>query len=232
MSLDKTPQKISKLFDGVAYRYDLLNDVMTGFSHRITRKLGLNLVGVKPNSRILDVATGTGDFPILLTKSHNVKQVIGIDISENMLHFAKLRTKNQSKIVYEYGNALELNFEANQFDLITIGYGIRNVPDTLKVLTEMNRVTKSGGKLLIVEATPPQSKYLNFLTHFYFKSIVPLVASLLAHNGEAYRYFAESVYQFPIAPKFCKIINSAGWVNIKYKPLYFGTVTIFLAEKP
>ena len=124
---------------------------------------------------------------------------------------------------------MDLHFEDETFDVATIGYGIRNVPDPIKAMKEVRRVMKPKGRFLIVEATPPVSKYFRFLANFHFSKLVPFIAKFLSPSGEAYHYFAKSVEAFPTAPVFARMIKSAGWSEVYYHPMYFGTVTVFLA---
>ncbi|RMG30997.1 MAG: bifunctional demethylmenaquinone methyltransferase/2-methoxy-6-polyprenyl-1,4-benzoquinol methylase UbiE [Methanobacteriota archaeon] len=231
LTLDKSPETIAGMFDKVAVRYDLLNDVMTGFSHRLTRKIAVKLSRFSSGQKALDVATGTGDFAFLLAKRAPGGEVIGVDISQKMLAGARYRqSKNGLKNVrFEYGNALDLNFEDETFDVATIGYGIRNVPDPVRAMEEIRRVMRPHGRFLIVEATPPVSRYMRFLANFHFAKLVPLIAKFLTPDSDAYHYFAKSVEEFPTAPEFAKLIKKAGWAEVYYRPMYFGTVTVFLA---
>ncbi len=231
MTLDKSPEKIADMFDKVAIRYDLLNDLMTGFSHRRTRKLAVALSKFHDGQAAIDLATGTGDFAFLLARKAPNGKIIGVDISRKMLAGARYRLSKLAfqNVDFQYGNIYDLPFDDDTFDVATIGYGIRNVPDPVTAMREVRRVTKKGGRFLIVEATPPLSKYARFIANFHFSRLVPFVAKFLSPGGDAYHYFAKSVEQFPPAPKFAKMIAKAGWSEVYYHPMYFGTVTVFLA---
>ncbi len=233
MTLDKSPEKIASMFDQVAYRYDLLNDLMTGFSHRRTRKVAVRMSRFSEGQTALDLATGTGDFAFLLHKQAPKGKVVGVDISLRMLAGAKLRAKKMGiqGVEFRHGNIMELPFDDNTFDVATIGYGIRNVPDALEAMKEIRRVVKPKGRFLIVEATPPVSRHMRFLANFHFSKIVPLIAKVFAYNSDAYHYFAKSVELFPTAPEFAETIKAAGWQKVFFHPMYFGTVTVFLAVK-
>lgn len=230
--VDKNPEIISEMFDLISTKYDLLNDLMTGLYHKKTRKIALELIQFSNKSKILDLATGTGDFAFVLQEKSKNSNIIGLDFSINMLKIAKSRAKKlKIPIKFIKGDILDLPFNDNTFEICTIGYGIRNVFDLSKALKETLRVTKVGGTFVIVEATPPPNKKVQFLANFYFTKIIPIIAKLLISTSTAYKYFGESVAQFPSAEKFCLIMKQSGWKKIRYFPLMFGSVTIFQGYK-
>lgn len=231
LNLDKSPEKIAGMFDKVAVRYDLLNDLMTGFSHRLTRKVAVALSRFSDGQKALDLATGTGDFAFLLARKAPRGEVVGVDISRKMLAGARYRQSKNGipNVQFEYGNIMGLEYDDETFDVATIGYGIRNVPNPLHAMREIRRVVKPGGRFLIVEATPPVTRYMRFLANFHFSKLVPFVAKFLSPSSEAYKYFAKSVDAFPTAPEFARMISKAGWSEVYYHPMYMGTVTVFLA---
>ena len=234
MKLDKSSEVISQMFDMVAPRYDLMNDLMTGFSHKMTREFALKLISEKPK-RVLDLATGTGDFTFLLyEKFKDDIEITGIDFSKNMLAVARIRARRKgvhSKIKWVQGDITSLPFDDNNFDICTIGYGIRYVNNPKMALKEILRVTKPGGTLLIVEATPPLNPTIRYLNSFYFSHIAPLLAKIFSSSSTAYKYFAESVAQFPLAPQFSKIMNQSGWSYVRFFPMLLGSVTVFQGIK-
>ncbi len=233
MKLDKSPNTMASMFNLSASHYDLMNDVMTVFTHRRTRKIATQLSDFKSDEKALDLATGTGNFACLLLKKVQ-GTVIGADISYKMLALALAKFRS-----FDFNRDLTLNqvdinnlpFLDEVFDVCTIGYGIRNVLDPLTTMKEVARVTKKGGRFIIVETTPPPNNHLRFLAFFHFSKLAPLFAKILSANVNAYNYFAESMSQFPKAPDFGKIIKRAGWKKVFYYSLYFGIVTIFLAIK-
>lgn len=233
--LDKSTFTISQMFNKVSTHYDFMNDLITGFSHRITRKKALQLVSFRSNKRVLDLATGTGDFAFLaqeLMKETDV--IIGVDISRRMLSIAKNKTRNrilESFLTFNLSDINHLPFQNNIFNLCTIGYGIRNVSNPSSVLKEIRRVTQKSGLLVIVEATSSSNSLIRFLSNFYFRKLVPTLARLLFLNTKAYLYLAESIVVFPSAQTFTKMITNAGWTKVKYFQMYLGTVTIFIAKK-
>ena len=233
VKLDKSPKTMARMFNKLASHYDLMNDVMTIFNHRWTRKIATQLTDFKPDEKALDLATGTGDFAFLLLKNSQ-GTVIGVDISFKMLAIALAKSrslKDNSDINFNQVDINNLPFSDEVFDVCTIGYGIRNVHNPLSTMKEIARVTKKGGRFIILETTPPPNSHMRFLALFHFSKIVPLFAKLLSTNVSAYNYFAESMSQFPKALQFGKIIKRAGWSKVFYYTLYFGIVTIFLAIK-
>lgn len=219
------------MFNSIAHQYNLMNDIMTAFSHRRTRKITVKLSNFKHDQRALDLATGTGDLAFLLLKEGR-GTVIGVDISDKMLSKAKSRNLGTNGyIALKRVDINHLPFHEEVFDICTISYGIRNVHNPLVTMKEVARVTKKGGRFIIVEATPSTNRYARLLAHFYFGKITPLLAKILSLDAAAYIYFAESISQFPKSSDFTKIIKRAGWKKVFYYPLYFGTVTVFLAFK-
>ncbi len=221
------------MFNSLAHQYNLMNDVMTAFSHRRTRKITVKLSSFKHDQKVLDLATGTGDLAFLLLKEGR-GTVIGVDISYKMLLKALSKSKKlgaNGHISLKRVDINHLPFDEEVFDICTIGYGIRNVVNPLITMKEVARVTKKGGRFIIVEATPSTNHYVRLLTYFYFRKIAPLLAKILTLDAAAYIYFAESISQFPKSSDFTKIIKRAGWKKVFYYPLYLGTVTVFLAFK-
>lgn len=239
-SLKKKPQVISQMFDEIAPRYDLMNDVMSGFSHKKTRNFALSLFkSHNQNLRGLDLATGTGDFAFLMASlnknqtSFKFKEIVGIDFSQGMLNYAKIRAKNNgfNEISFIKGDLLKLPFESNYFDVLTIGYAIRNVVDVEKALKEIYRVTKPGGTFICVEATPPMNKRWRFLIKFYFEKIVFSVSKLLSSAPHGYDYFIKSVSAFMNAIEFSHKMKEMGFKKVRWYPMVFGSVTIFQGIK-
>lgn len=232
--MDKSVPTIAKMFDKISRHYDFMNDLMTGFSHRQTRKKALRLVPIKSGSRILDLATGTGDFALLVqTSLLKNKMTVGVDISPKMLSIAKSRAIKRNfanNINLTLSDMNNLPFRDNVFNLCTIGYGIRNTDDPLRVLTEIRRVTAKSGRLLIVEATTSHNHLVRILSEFYFQKIVPILAKILHFETKAYSYLGLSIAAFPSQKKFELLLKQAGWRNLSLYSMYIGTVSIFVAQ--
>jgi len=223
--LDKSPQTISQMFSALAPRYDLMNNLMTGFSHHLTRRFALSLAELTPDQRTLDLATGTGDFASLLdTKA----DVIGCDLSDGMLRRAKIRSR---QIEFLRADISVLPFPNNLFDVCAISYGIRNVKDPHAVLREIFRITRPGGRLIIVEASIPENPTNRFLVWFHFTRIVPFLARIFTTNPTAFDYYFKSVEQFPTGRKFFILLKKAGWNRVWWYKRLFGAVSIYQVEK-
>lgn len=236
MPLDKSPAVISSMFDALAYKYDLMNDLMSVFSHRRTRKFALKLARFNGGKSALDLATGTGDFALLLHSSGgSSSRVTGIDLSERMLAVARVRAQRQDiangSIDFLQGDISALPFPKDSFDVCTTSYGIRNVQDIYAVLVEVLRVTKPGGTFVIVEATPPVQPVIRFLVNFHFSRIVPLIARLFSSSAPAYDYFVRSVAGFPYPDDFASMMERAGWIKVRFFPKLLGSVTVFQGFK-
>jgi demethylmenaquinone methyltransferase/2-methoxy-6-polyprenyl-1,4-benzoquinol methylase len=233
---NKNPEKIAKMFNNIAPRYDLMNDVMSLFTHKNTRKFGLTLVKSKRKIKILDLATGTGDFAFLHAKNSKIpfSEIIGLDFSSGMLTIGKRRSRKlglSKYIKFIEGDIMKMPFKNDQFDLLTIGYGIRNVVDIPAGLKEIYRVTKPGGSFIVVEATPPLNKVWRFLIKFYFEKLVTQASKFLSSAPVGYDYFIRSVSAFYNAIEFSQKLREAGFKNVRWFPQVMGSVTIFQGVK-
>lgn len=224
---------VRSLFDTIAYRYDLLNHLLSGGIDLYWRRTAIEtLVSHKPK-RILDVATGTADFALAALRL-NPERVIGVDISEPMLEIArkKISQKNLSdKIWLQTGEAEGLMFGAESFDAAIVAFGARNFENLDKGLSEMNRVLRKGGKIVILEFSKP--KYFPFkqLYFFYFKNILPLVGRLISKNKEAYQYLPDTVMKFPEGNEFLERLKRAGFSSLQEQRLTFGIATVYTGIK-
>ncbi|MHA1990968.1 MAG: bifunctional demethylmenaquinone methyltransferase/2-methoxy-6-polyprenyl-1,4-benzoquinol methylase UbiE [Candidatus Hodarchaeales archaeon] len=234
MTLDKSETTIKLMFNSIAQNYDLMNDLMTGMTHRYTRRFMCNLIAFHKKKNILDLATGTGDNIIYLKNKFPSIHIKGLDLSEDMLRIAFQRIKKkklEKNVKLIEGDILSLPFESKTFDLCTISYGIRNVSNILLALKEINRVTKRGGSLIIVEATNPSNRIIRFFSHFYFQFIIPKLARIISPNFEAYNYLSDSIKAFPSYKKFKKMLEASKWSEIRVFSLLFGTVTVYQGIK-
>lgn len=233
---NKDPKAVSDMFDNIAQRYDLMNDFMSFYTHKKTRKFALTLVRSKKPIKILDLATGTGDFAFLHARNKNLpyKEITGLDFSRGMLRVGKLRRKKlglEKKIKFVKGDIMNMPFKDNEFDLLTIGYGIRNVVDIPKGLKEIYRVTKPGGSFLVVEATPPLNKVWRYLVRFYFERVVTRMSNIFSSAPGGYDYFMKSVTAFYNALEFTKKLQEAGFKKVRWYPQVGGSVTVFQGVK-
>ena len=234
--IEPSRKDVWKMFDRIAHRYDLLNRMLSCGQDVVWRNKVANHLTDQQNQHILDLATGTGDLLISIFENNDrAKTAIGIDMAEKMLEFGrpKLAKRNlDNAISLQTGDATDIPFAENQFDAVTISFGIRNVNDVNKSLFEMYRVLKKGGRAIILEFSLPQNKLLKRLYLFYFRNILPKIGSLISGDSYAYRYLNQTVESFPYGKEFCDLLNSAGFTAVKMAPLTFGIATIYQGDKP
>ena len=227
-------EQVAQMFNNIARRYDFLNHFLSlGIDNIWRRKAIKCLKGISLNPIILDVASGTGDLAIAALKL-NPKKVIGIDISEEMLHFGikKIKKKAYQNIIeLKKGDSENLEFDNEFFDGVTVAFGVRNFENLNKGLSEMHRVLKLGGKAVILEFSKPRMFPVKQLYNFYFKVILPLLGKIISKDSSAYTYLPESVNQFPERELFIKEIKKTGFKDCMYKSLSFGIASIYVALK-
>jgi demethylmenaquinone methyltransferase/2-methoxy-6-polyprenyl-1,4-benzoquinol methylase len=226
---------IGEMFDRIAPAYDILNHLLS-FGLDFSWRRGLaDAVAGKEKLRVLDLATGTGDVLIsLLDRNHNITEAVGLDISENMLalfrrKIARHKLADRVKLVRADVTANGLDDES--FDVVTIGFGIRNTPDVFKTLTEIHRLLKEGGTALILEFSMPANRMLKSFYLFYLRFFVPLLGRLLSGDNHAYRYLDTSIEDFHSAEDFCRLMQKAGFSNATATPLTFGIACLYQGTK-
>ncbi len=232
---DKTSKKeqVAKMFDAIASRYDFLNHFLSLGIDIVWRKIAVREIAKVNPKMILDIATGTGDLAIEASRL-NPTQVIGVDISNNMLDVGreKMKRKSLDKLIdMQYGDSEDLSFEDNTFDAVTAGFGVRNFENLDKGLSEMCRVMKVGGKLTILEPAEPTIFPFKQFYGLYFKVILPLLGKLFSKDNSAYTYLPESVAAFPSRNAFIKELEKAGFKEPKFKALTFGIAALYTATK-
>ncbi|OIQ74258.1 ubiquinone/menaquinone biosynthesis C-methyltransferase UbiE [mine drainage metagenome] len=220
-NLDKSPQDVASMFDGVAARYDLVNDILSlGQTHR-WRKLVVAGINAKPGEKVLDLAAGTGasSLPIAATGA----QVVPCDFSLGMLRVGK---KRHPQLGFTAGDALKLPFNDQVFDVVTISFGLRNVADMDLALSEMARVLKPGGRLLICEFSHPVFKPFRVIYTEYLMRALPWIARHTSSNPDAYVYLAESIRAWPDQAALAGRIERAGFANAAWRNLTGGIVAL------
>ena len=223
---------IKNIFESISKDYDLMNDLIT-FKYHSKWKKEIAMIAKEDNPKvILDVATGTGDIAINLSKLKD-SQIIGVDISEKMLDVAgdKIRKMNITNIKLELSKAEKLKYKNNFFDLISIGYGVRNFEDLINGLKESYRVLKKNGKLIILETSVPNNFLIKYLYLLFTSIYVPLISFIFTKNIKAYNYLLDSTKEFPHEKEFKKILGSVGFKNIASKKKFFGISTIYILTK-
>ena len=231
-SLSKKEQ-VAEMFDNIAGKYDFLNHFLSLGVDIFWRKRLVKRLKKQAPKYILDVATGTGDLAIEASRL-NPSQVIGVDISNNMLDVGreKMKKKSLDKLIdMQYGDSENLSFKDNTFDAVTAGFGVRNFENLDKGLSEMCRVMKVGGKLAILEPAEPKIFPFKQLYGLYFKVILPLLGKLFSKDNSAYNYLPESVAAFPSRNAFIQELEKAGFKEPNYKPLTFGIAALYTATK-
>ncbi|MCH1444241.1 MAG: bifunctional demethylmenaquinone methyltransferase/2-methoxy-6-polyprenyl-1,4-benzoquinol methylase UbiE [Flavobacteriaceae bacterium] len=223
---------IKNIFESISKDYDLMNDLIT-FKYHSKWKKEIAMIAKEDNPKvILDIATGTGDIAINLSKLKD-SQIIGVDISEKMLDVAgdKIRKMNITNITLELSKAEKLKYKNNFFDLISIGYGVRNFEDLINGLKESYRVLKKNGKLIILETSVPNNFLIKYLYLLFTSIYVPLISFIFTKNIKAYNYLLDSTKEFPHEKEFKKILGSVGFKNIASKKKFFGVSTIYILTK-
>jgi demethylmenaquinone methyltransferase/2-methoxy-6-polyprenyl-1,4-benzoquinol methylase len=222
---------VEAMFDRIAGIYDRLNSVMTAGLHHQWRRRAADLAQVGPGSRVLDVATGTGDLALELAGRVGPSgQVVAIDFSERMLELAREKAAGQPRaesIEFRAANALELPFEDHRFDAATVGFGVRNFSDLDRGLRELARVVAPGGRVVILEMTTPQRPPLSTFFSLWFDRVIPVLGQL-AGDADAYSYLPSSVRRFPPPDVLAARMHAAGLRSIRYVLTAGGIIALHL----
>lgn len=233
---DKTTSKreqVAEMFDNISPKYDLLNHVLSGGIDILWRKKAIRQLRSFAPKRVLDIATGTGDFA-LEALALNPEKIIGVDISEGMLNVGREKMKKRGVdhlIEMRAGDSERLPFGDNEFDAVIVSFGVRNFENLLKGLTDMHRVTRTGGVCLVLEFSNPRAFPFKQLYGFYSNTILPLIGRMVSRDSSAYTYLPESVKAFPDGPDFLSVFEQAGFSKTKWIPLTFGVASIYIGQK-
>ncbi len=224
---------VRRMFNNISSRYDFLNHFLSAGIDRLWRKKAVELSGIGAGKSFLDVACGTGDLSMEAVRS-NAQRVVGIDFAENMLH--GFRAKKDSlgldgKINIVQASAEELPFPDDSFDVAAVAFGARNFGDLRLGLSEMHRVLKEGGKIVVLEFSKPRVFPVKQLYFFYFKHILPAVGKIVSGDGGAYTYLPESVSAFPDGEDFLRVLNSVNFREVGSRSLTFGIATTYFGIK-
>jgi demethylmenaquinone methyltransferase/2-methoxy-6-polyprenyl-1,4-benzoquinol methylase len=225
--------QVERMFDSISFEYDLLNGIMTFNNHKRWKKNILNIAKKLKPKNALDIATGTADIAINLGSIADCK-VTGVDISEKMLNVGRekiTKMKLSESVSLETGDAENLKYENDYFDLITIGFGVRNFQDLKKGLTESLRILKPEGSLIILETSVPENRIIKFLYSIFTRTYIPIMASIFSKDRSAYNYLLDSAKAFPCGEAFGKILKSVGFNKVEINPKFFGSSTIYIATK-
>ena len=227
-------EQIRRMFDKIAPSYDRLNHALSLGIDRRWRRTAVDALGIHQPQQILDIATGTGDFALLLAKRIKPQHIVGADISEGMMAVGREKVKEeglQNVISFQYEDCMQLSFPDGSFDAVTSSYGVRNFQYLDKGLQEMQRVLRPGGHLLIVELTPPPSFPMKQLFWLYAHVVMPLLGRLISHDDSAYTYLPASMEAFPQPEQMEGILRKAGFTEVQWRRFTFGISTMYLATK-
>ena len=226
-------EEVALMFDNISHNYDFLNHLLSFGIDKRWRKKAVALLKKDNPQHILDVATGTGDFAIE-SLSLNPKKIIGIDISNKMLDVGRVKMKKngwQHIIELLSGDSENLSFEKETFNAITVGFGVRNFENLDKGLSEMYRVLKGKGKLVVLEFSKPSQFPIKQVYDVYFAKILPKIGSVISKDKRAYTYLHESVVAFPEGSSFLQRMTQAGFKNVSQTKLMAGIASIYIGEK-
>lgn len=228
-------ERVHNVFEKIYKNYDQMNSIISFQQHKKWREITMKKMNVKQGEAALDLCCGTGDWTIALAEGVGKEgKVIGLDFSQNMLKVAeeKKRQKQLDQMTLVQGNAMELPFEDNSFDYVTIGFGLRNVPDYMQVLKEMHRVAKPGGMAVCLETSQPTLPVFRELYYTYFRFLMPLFGKVFAKSYKEYSWLQESARDFPDAEELAQMFWRAGFENVIYKPFSGGVAASHIGFKP
>tara|TARA_B110000444_G_C18711054_1_gene533715 strand:+ start:66 stop:815 length:750 start_codon:yes stop_codon:yes gene_type:complete len=222
--------KVADVFDSVASKYDLMNDLMSLGIHRLWKRYAIDLSGVRAGQLVLDVAGGTGDLTAKFSKLVGEEgKVVLVDINESMLKIGRNKLINagcSNQILCTLGDAQYLPFPENTFDCITIAFGLRNVTNKDMALRSMYRILKPGGRLLILEFSKPSNPLLKKAYDFYSFSLLPKIGGLVANDSQSYQYLAESIRMHPDQSTLKAMLKKANFVDVEYYNMTGGIVAL------
>jgi demethylmenaquinone methyltransferase/2-methoxy-6-polyprenyl-1,4-benzoquinol methylase len=219
------------MFSEISGRYDIGNDILSFGTHRLWKRQLVRYAEAPRGGRVLDLATGTGDIALLFVEAVGVNgEVIGSDFCADMIELARRRPKNnRMNLRFEVGDAMALPYANDSFDVTSISFGIRNVDSPRGALAEMRRVTKPGGRVVVLEFGQPSGLF-GRLYGFYSNNILPVIGGIVSGNREAYSYLNRTAAQFPCGEAFIILMKDAGFRKAAYKPLFGGVAFLYIGE--
>lgn len=228
-------ERVHNVFEAISNRYDFMNSVISFQRHKAWRKDTMKKMNVSKGQKALDVCCGTADWTIALADAVGESgEVYGLDFSQNMLKVGeeKIQELQLNQVTLLHGNAMELPFDDHTFNFVTIGFGLRNVPDYMQVLKEMTRVVKPGGKVVCLETSQPTMPIFRQLYYFYFSYIMPALGKLFAKSYNEYSWLQESAKDFPGQKELAEMFKEAGLIDVIVKPYTGGVAAMHMGTKP
>ncbi|MDX1918715.1 MAG: bifunctional demethylmenaquinone methyltransferase/2-methoxy-6-polyprenyl-1,4-benzoquinol methylase UbiE [Candidatus Caenarcaniphilales bacterium] len=220
---------VREMFDQIADRYDLMNDLITGGMHRLWKSKAISRLDIQPGDRILDLCCGSGDLSAMIVDRYPDAMVVGLDFSEQMLSHARVKYFNP-KINFQYGDATQLTFQDSHFEGCVISFGLRNVSNYAKCLSEIHRVLQIGGKVVILDLSYPGG-FWDWLTRPFRFWFLPLIGKLIAGNAAAYSYLPNSIRQYLNQKELADLMYQCGFRQISYENILGGNVALHIGVK-
>jgi demethylmenaquinone methyltransferase / 2-methoxy-6-polyprenyl-1,4-benzoquinol methylase len=227
-------QFVQSVFESIAPKYDMMNDLLSFRMHKTWRKFTMQKMNVQQGDSALDVCCGTCDWTISIAEASKTGSIYGLDFSPNMLSVGQTKIDRdgwQDNITLTQGNAMDLPFEDNTFDYATIGFGLRNVPDLEKTLREMQRVVKPGGMVVCLELSKPTWQPFKGIYYFYFQNLLPLMGRVVAKSYEQYKWLPDSLIAFPGREELAGIFRNIGLQQVQAYPLTGGIAALHIGIK-
>ena len=227
-------QFVHSVFESIAPKYDMMNDLLSFRRHKAWRKFTMAKMDMRPGQTAVDLCCGTCDWTIALAEKSGTGRIVGLDFSEKMLEFGRAKIARlglEDRIRLVYGNAMELPFEDDSFDYATIGFALRNVPDIRRVLGEMRRVVRPGGMVVSLELSKPTWEPFRSIYYFYFQNILPLIGKWVARRHEQYKWLPESLVHFPDHRQLADIFRDVGLTDVRAYPLTGGVAALHIGIK-
>lgn len=235
-TVDKSNERVQRMFGEIAPRYDLLNHLLSMNVDRYWRRRTVKLVSPQGAAPILDVCTGTGDLALAYDRAAKGQvRITGADFTPEMLEIARQKAEQnacQSRMDWVEADTQALPFDDDQFQIVCVAFGLRNVQDTNQGLREMTRVCRPGGRVAVLEFTTPRRQPLRGFYGWYFRNVLPRIGQAVARNNSAaYEYLPESVGQFYEYEQLVERMESAGLTDVKFHPFTFGIATLYVGRK-
>ncbi len=225
---------VKDIFASVTDKYDFLNRFLSGRRDVAWRKRAVSEMKFFNTNRFLDVATGTGDLALDCANTYQDVQVTGVDFVEEMVNngLKKVDTQNlEHRVELKWGDATNIDYIDDTFDVTAIAFGIRNIPNKEKALSEMKRIIVPNGQIMVLELTTPEPGFWRSTYSFYLNGVLPKLAKWFTKNPAAYEYLADSIMNFPVRGEFLALMESIGLKNCRAIPLTFGVCTLYIGQK-